>query len=883
MIKQIIYIYIFIPILVLSATFESPDKSKPPLQAIRLDQIVTIDGVLDENVWHEERGYESFTMRDPLEGKDPSEKTIVKLAYDDAALYIAARMYDSSPDSIVSRLGRRDQPLEADNVTFYIDPYYDKRSGYYFGINAGGTFYDGTLYNDDGRDHNWDGIWEGRVHTDNQGWTVEMRIPFSQLRFKNSEHTQWAVNFARHIERKKENSYIVYTPKNESGFVSRFVDLKGIEQIKSRNSLEIMPYFRTKADYTHPSVGDPFSDGSRYVPGSGMDMKYRIGGNLVVDMTVNPDFGQVEVDPAVVNLSAYETFFPEKRPFFIEGSSIFSFGHGGTLSNWGFSWDNPNFFYSRRIGRSPQREMPDYSYADIPDNSKILGAAKLTGKLGNNWNFGSINALTSREYADFDANGTRSHLEVEPQTYYGILRAQKEVDNGRQGIGFLTTAVNRQFSDELLRNDVNSESYAFGVDGWTFLESSRTWVLTGWFGGSHIRGSRERMIDVQTSSRHYFQRPDAKAFSLDSTATSMTGTAGRLLLNKQKGNVIFNTAIGYVSPSFEVNDLGFMRTTNEINGHVGGGYKWTEPRKLYRSIHLIGALYYAKDFDGSVTDKGVWQQGSFTFTNYYSLRYTVSYEAKTMESIMTRGGPGFTSPPHWSENIWFSSDSRKPVIYGMDFSQRGGGNGDWFYSVGAYLSWKPMPNFSLSFEPDMDWEYNSDQWIDMFDDATAVDTYRKRYVYSGIRRKEFSAGFRMNWTFTPRLSLQLFAQPLVSTGEYSGFKEFTDPGGYGFHTFDTDNVHYNAGSNHYTIDPDGAGPAGPFGFDNPDFDYKSLRGNAVLRWEYLPGSTLYLVWTQQRSDDEYLGDMRFERSLRRMWSSRADNIFMMKISYWLSI
>lgn len=323
-----------------------PDGEAPAtlqVQALRLNETITIDGVLFEAVWQNGSGVSQFKQRDPHEGAEPSEKTVVHIAYDDAAVYVAARMFDSAPDSIIARLGRRDANLTSDMFGFFIDPYYDRRSGFYFGLNAAGTMYDGVLYNDEWDDDSWDGVWEGRVQIDAQGWTAEMRIPYSQLRFQKKDELVWGVNFQREIARKNERNYLVFTPKNGSGFVSRFVDLVGISKITPPRRIEVLPYVTSKAEYLQHQPGDPFNDGSKYTPGMGADFKIGLGNNLTLDATVNPDFGQVEVDPAVVNLSDVETFFQEKRPFFIEGANIFQFGNGGSRSNWGFQLGQSEF------------------------------------------------------------------------------------------------------------------------------------------------------------------------------------------------------------------------------------------------------------------------------------------------------------------------------------------------------------------------------------------------------------------------------------------------------------------------------------------------------------------------------------------------------------
>lgn len=367
-----------------SARLEAPAAPSPSavtVTAIRLDGPIVLDGALSEPVWQQGTPVTRFLQSDPYEGATASERTEVRVAYDEDALYVGARMYDSHPDSIVSRLCRRDVSIQSDRFAVFLDPFHDHRSGYYFMVNAAGVQYDGTLFNDSWDDDSWDAVWQAKARLDDQGWTAEMRIPYSQLRFARANPVVWGIDLRREITRRSERAYLVYPPKSQSGFVSRFPDLVGIEGVTPGGSIELMPYVTGKAEYLNHADNDPFNDGSRYDPGGGADLRMGVGGNLTLNATVNPDFGQVEVDPAVVNLSDVESYFQEKRPFFVENSRIFSFGNEGANDYWGFNWPEPAFFYSRRIGRSPEGSVPDASFSDTPTGTQILGAAKLTGKL----------------------------------------------------------------------------------------------------------------------------------------------------------------------------------------------------------------------------------------------------------------------------------------------------------------------------------------------------------------------------------------------------------------------------------------------------------------------------------------------------------------------
>jgi hypothetical protein len=846
------------------------------VKAMRLTEPIVLDGKLSEAFWKDENAVTEFVQREPVEGAKPSEKTVVDVGFDDQAIYIGARMYDSQPNAIQARLVRRDVDTPADTFVFYVDPYHDKRTGYYFGINAAGTLYDGTLMNDNWDDNSWDGVWQGEAHVDEKGWTAEMRIPYSQLRFQEKDQYIWGVNFKRSIARNNENDYLALRPKNENVFVSRFADLQGIAKVKPQRRIEIIPYATSKAAFNHADSADPFHDGTGFDPGMGADMKFGLGTNLNLDATVNPDFGQVEVDPAVVNLSDVETFFQEKRPFFIEGASIFNFGEGGATNYWGFNWSGPSLYYSRRIGRTPQGSIPDNDFEDVPSGTTILGAAKLTGKIGNGWTIGTLHAFTGKEIADYSLNGTIQQAEVEPATYYEVTRGLKEFGEGRQGLGFITTLASRMFNQTRLEDEINSSALVYGVDGWTFLDSNKTWVLTGWTAFSNVRGNATRITDVQENSQHYFQRPDADYVEVDPKATSLNGVAARIYLNKEKGNAFFNSAFGLVSPGFDNNDVGFSFRADQYNMHVGGGYKWTKRGRYFNFAELGGAVFRTFDFGGDTTWAGLYHFGYLEFLNYYSIDYSVaSNPEETKNDTRTRGGPQTLNLPGYEGNIFVKSDNRKKLVLGV------GGNlyesePSHYRAVRASAEWKPKANLSLSVEPAYERNWTPAQWIDNFEDATAPHTYGTRYVFGELNQKTFSAGIRMNWTFTPKLSLQLYGQPLVSSGHYKDYKELARPESYDFTIYGNPAV----ANDQVTIDPDGAGPATSFKFDDPNFNFKSLRGNAILRWEYRPGSTIYFVWTQTRTDEETIGNFQLTHSLNRLWKAQADNIFLVKFSYY---
>lgn len=860
----------------------SPAKVVPAQNLKNLN--INLDGKLTEPVW-QTNPVNEFTQKDPNEGKPASEKTDVWVAYDNEYIYVAAKLYDSKPDSIDASLARRDNYISSDWFAFYVDPYNDKKSGYFFAVNAGGTMLDGILFNDSWDDWSWDGIWQSKAVVEKDGWSVEMKIPFSQMRFNQSDAMTWGVNFYREIKRNNEKSYYVMVPKKESGFVSRFASLEGLNGINPKQRLEVMPYMVQKAQYLVHDQGDPFYKSNQYKTTLGADFKIGIGSNLNVDATINPDFGQVEVDPAVINLSAFESYFNEKRPFFIEGMDNFYFGIGGANNNWGFNFGWPELFYSRRIGRSPRGETSDADFVKYPSETRILGAAKLTGKLSETTTIGAISAITERTYATLWNNGTRTNQEIEPLTYYNVLRSRKDFNDGRQSLGVMLTGVNRAFSDNSLRENLSQNAYAFGLDGWTFLDEDKEYVLTGAFAGSYVSGTKEYLQNLQKQPYRYYQRPDASFATFDSTRTSLSGYYGRLMLNKQSGNFYLNSALGLVSPGFEQNDLGFQWMADRINFHTVLGYRWFEPDGIFRSKDIYVTYARSINFDGNTISNFIWYRFGGTFLNYYELFGGGNYNFESYNPSLTRGGPLGINPASYYFWIYGGSDSRKEFSVNgeVDFSRNSiGSKYNWF---SLSFTWKPNTQITFSIGPTYEISNSKQQWVNNFDDPTAVNTYKTRYVFSEITQHTLAANIRLNWTFSPKLSLQLFMQPFFAVGDYSNYKELAKPRtmDYNYYGQNGSTINYNQDDNVYYVDPDGSGTAQEFSFDNPDFNFKSLRGTAVLRWEVMPGSIFYFVWSHNQANFNDPGNFSFGRDFRNLWNTQGDNILLVKFSYWLDI
>lgn len=875
---------LFIPVLVFAGEKRSNPPKKDPeqkiVQAVRAEEPIEIDGELREKVW-QTGGYSDFIQSDPVDGGPPSEKTRVWVAYDRANLYVAAFLYDSEPQAIKKLLGRRDDFVDSDWFTFAVDPYYDRRSGYEFSVNPAGSIIDLALSNDVSEDETWDGVWDWKTRINGQGWTVEIRIPLNQLRFPKRDESVWGVNFGRKIMRKQEKIRFVWVPKEDIAYVSRFARLEGIRDIDPGTHIEFLPYSVGQAQYKPAETGNPFQTGHDYRGNAGFDLKVGLKSNLTLDATVNPDFGQVEVDPAVINLSAYETYYEEKRPFFIEGASLFNgFGRGGIYFNANINWPNPKFFYSRRVGRTPQGNGAREGFVDSPDRTTILGAAKVTGKLGDGWNVGFLSAVTAREFARIENSGRRMREEVEPFSWYGVFRAQKDIQQGQRGYGIMATGVNRDLRSENLGGILNKNAYGAALDGWTFLDKKRIWVAGGWFGGTRVEGGREDILRLQRSSMHYYQRPDASHVEVDPTATSLSGWGSRFSLAKQQGSFLFITQIGLLSPGFNPNDAGFQYSgSDKINITVLPAYQWTKPGKVFRNAILVGGPVRNYDFGGNKTWDGYLLSLEGTLANYWYVNILAAYNPRTMSNTLTRGGPLALIPRGYQIDAFVETDSRKAVVFEASTSlyRRPGEGTEWM--GGVEMRWKPKSNINVSLEPEYSVQTSEIQWVSRVEDPLMTSTYGSRYIFGRIDQKILSSEVRLNWIFTPKMTLQLYLQPFIAVGRYDKFKELARPKSYSYNVYGDGGSTIAHDGEGYRVDPDGGGPADPFTIENPDFSVKSLRGTAVLRWEYHPGSLLYFVWTQNRADYAHPGELRLRRDLGDLLTAPGDNIFLLKVSY----
>jgi hypothetical protein len=854
-----------------------------------------VDGKLDDEAWILAEPVTVFTQFAPLQGEPSTERTEVRIVYDGEAIYIGATLRDSDPNGVRTQLGRRDAFTRADRFGVMFDSYHDHRTAFGFFVNPSGVKGDEIIGNDGGSgDDTWDPVWDVATSRDSAGWAVEMRIPFSQLRYPPAPSHVWGINLYRYIQRKAEEAAFAWRPATERGHSSFFGHLYGLEGLPQPRRLEILPYATARQERIEPVVApgappDPFNDGSVERAGLGVDFKYGLTSNLTLDVTINPDFGQVEADPAVVNLSAFESFFEERRPFFIEGADIFR--TGGT-----------QYFYSRRVGRAPQGYSiyrgPD-SYSDAPDNATILGAAKLSGRTAGGWSIGLLEAVTAREYATVDSAGVRFRDEVEPLTNYAVLRAKRDYNGGTRTLGFILTSVVRDLGEPRLRF-LRSTAWAGGMDFSSRFARNR-YSVSGSFGFSNVRGDTLAIQLAQLSSARYYQRPDADYLEYRPYRHQLNGWRTALSGGKVSGDWVFNVSMDATSPGFEVNDAGFQTSADNIGLFSNVGRRWTRPGKVFRFANLFARGGGNWNFGGDRTSTFAGVNWFGQFLNYYSINGNINRSFRALSDNLTRGGPLGVQPAQWNSFVGFSTDFRKPwqVFIGSFYARNElGGYG---HGVFADFSVRPTSTLSLSIGPDLNNSRGIMQYVTSTADPTAVATYGRRYIFAELRQKSADVSLRLNVTFSPTLSLQLYTQAFDATGDYQRFKELAAPRTTDFvvygvtpgsnltpHCFD-DSGEVACGPDapppaYYDADPDGAsGPRPSTAIGNPDFSFRSLRGNLVLRWEYRPGSTLFAVWTT--SCGAFSPNPRFSLpgDFGSLCRGADENVFAVKANYWMSL
>ena len=828
-----------------------------------------VDGRLDDAAWHAATPLEDFVQQRPLEGEAPTERTQVYILYDEEALYIGARMYRRDPRAISRSLTRRDGQGNAERLAITFDPQLDRRTGVGFSISAAGVRSDYRHTRDsehEGRESQYDPVWDAAAAVDSTGWTAEARIPFSQLRFPRGERQRWGFQLDRWMPDKNETVRWVMTPQRETGYISRFGTLEGLNGIRATRPVELVPYVAGDATRRASSAADNPLD-HPYAGRVGVDAKVGVGSSLTLDATMNPDFGQVDADPAEVNLSAFETFFEERRPFFTEGSELLR-GQGA------------QYFYSRRIG-APPHAGADGDFVDMPRASTILGAAKLTGRLPSRLSVGGLLAVTAAERAraHFVDSAVTRHVAVEPRTAYAMLRLQQEVGSQASTLGGAVTAVRRDFGgEERLANLLTREAYYAGAD-WRLRWQQGRYALSGWAGASYVGGDTGAINRLQRNSARFFQRPDAERGRYDPARRSLAGYTASIRADKDAGTrILWGAQVNFESPGYEVNDLGRLSSTDDIEYNADIQIRETLPGRYLQNWRLGFDTRGAWNYEG-VHQENNWNQNtSLTFHNFWNLNVRSTIELPALSDAMTRGGPYMATGREWRQEVRLNSASGARTGWRVNGAYSVDEYGALRRNAGAQLTLRPAPSWALSVEPS--WNEGTEPRQYVTEVAGGTRTFGTRYVFAHIDRTTIATRFRLNYAFSPTLTIEGYAEPFLASGEYSRFGELEAPRTSRLREYGTDGTTVVRNDDGSATVTDGVAS---FTLDNRDFHVRSFRSNLVIRWEWNPGSTLFLVWQQNRRSTVALGDpVRFNELLRTTRAA-GDNFLSLKVTYWLPV
>ena len=828
---------------------------------------IRLDGRLDEPAWQSAPPIRDFVQKEPVEGAPPSDEMEVRLVYDNTALYVGARLSSDTP--IQAPMGRRDEGDQAEHLLVSIDSYLDRRTASTFGVTASGVRLDHYYATDDdwNADEGFDPVWQARTSVDEAGWSAEFWIPFSQLRFNDRSPQVWGMNIQRWVPTRNEEIFWEMVPRTEEGWASHFGDLLGIDGIRPSRRIELLPYLSTSSHLVGDLVpGDPFNGGINPSGGIGLDAKLGLGPNLTLEATLNPDFGQVEADPAEVNLSAFETFFQERRPFFLEGNDLLE----GSVNN---------YYYSRRIGAQPQGRASG-EFVDYPSTSTILGAAKLTGRLSSGTSVGMLAAVTSEESArTFDSPQSFDRTRVAPRTTYGVGRVLQEFGPPGSTFGLMTTVVHRHLEENdplaqrLTRN-------ALTLSGDSLLRLGDGEYELGMYSGvTYVDGDAAAIARLQRSSARYFQRPDADYVEFDPERTSLSGVKAGVGLERRNGrHWLWEVGAEIESPEFEANDIGRLRSSD---GRLARGeleYRQTTPGRWWRAYSLRVDNRFEWNYGGERQRARVQAQAQVTWPNFWETELSLATDLRLQDERLTRGGPLMQVPRTWRSRLQVESSEASRMRGELTLAYGRSEDGGLGFDLGTQLTWQPGMRWQVSVSPEYDREVQTQQYIDALEGGRAA-TFNTRYIFGHIDRSTYSTEIRMTYTFKPDLTLDLYAEPFAASGRYSHFGELAQPRTRDVLTYGTDG----------TIEerlPDGSrritDGSATFVLPNLDFNVQSFRSNVVLRWEWRAGSTLYLVWQQDRSARETLGRRATAGDMFSSLGSTGDHFFVVKASFWVS-
>ena len=849
---------------------DSINNQNKPLRIYNTTRLITakpiIDGVLNDPCWETGEWSGDFIQWIPKEGAKPSQPTQMKILYDDKNLYVALRAFDNEPSKISRKAGRRDE-FAGDIMGVNFDSYHDHRTGFEFSVTAAGQKIDLILTNPSVGDMNWNAVWYVKTGLEDSAWVAEYEIPLSQLRYSGDKEQVWGMHAWRWIDRLSEESDWEPQTLTSPGMLYLFGELHGIKDLPKSRRIEIMPYALGKLKTFEKVPLNPFADKGRIGMGNvGLDAKIGLSSNFTADLTINPDFGQVESDPSVMNLTAFETFYEEKRPFFLEGENIFKFELG-----------DASLFYSRRIGHAPvyRPDLAANEYLKYPDNTSILSAVKISGKSSKGLAVGVLQSLTANENAQLYSGGIQRNVRVEPLTSYTVGRVQQDFNEGTTVLGGIFTSTNRFINDPYLKF-LNQNAYTGGID---FLHQwkQKEFYLDAKIIASTINGSTEAIQNLQLSSARYFQRPDTDKKRFDPSLTQLSGQGGHLKIGKgSKGLWRYSTEINWKSPGLDLNDMGYMQVSDLVTQGSDLSYFVNKPVSVFRTYSVSLHQFNNWDYDMNYLNSGFYFTSAFEFLNRWSVSPLVHYQFESLDNHLLRGGDAMLLPPYVGGSINVHTDYSKKFYVGVIVDHSASDN-DSYRNTALQTSATVIPFNVLKLSVSLNYSKNSDnlQYV-----ATEILSPNNKYILAHLDQKTLGATFRIDYNITPELSLQYYASPFASVGKYSAFKEVTNPRAEFYaDRFSLLNTEYS--NNDYQVGARDGIPA--YSINNPDFTFNQFRSNLVFRWEYRPGSQVFLVWGNERTGWRNDSSSKVGDAISQLKSVIPNNIFLVKLNYWFSL
>jgi len=880
-IRRIGSVFLFTYLIFLSISSSAQTHILPVKRDYKTERILdiqrpVIDGKLTDAIWEEENWATDFIQREPNENIAPSEQTAFKIVYDAKYIYVGIRNYDTKPSEINTWMSRRDG-FEGDYVEVIFDSYYDLRSAFSLTVTAAGVKGDKVItLNGSQEDLSWNPIWYTKSHIDEKGWTAEMKIPFSQLRFGDDLKNVWGLQVKRKFFRNDEISVWQRIPLDASGWVSEFGKLLGLKGLKSQKQIEIQPFLVTSLENFEKEPENPFRDSDKKSVNMGLDGKIGISNDLTLDFTINPDFGQVEADPAAIALDGFQLFFEEQRPFFVENKNIFNYQFSSPVIGGQFSSDN--LFYSRRIGRNPQGSATvlEGEFVKVPERTTILGAVKFSGKTKEGLSIGVLESITANEYARVHTGSHTKKELVEPLTNYFVARVQQDFNNKNTFIGGIITSTKRKIEGSV--DFLHTSALSAGLD------VLHQWKERSWYAGlnlvmSQVKGSEQAILRTQRSIAHLFQRVDASHVFIDSSRTSLAGTGGDVKFGKAgRGHVKFEVGLTWRSPELELNDVGFLREADDIQNYAGITYSSLKPFGVFRKASVGYRHWLVWDFEGNSNYFDWDVEANGTFNNNWNATFGLYSQPHIYSKSLLQGGPRLFLPDQYGAWWAIGTDPRKKVFFDLNgWTKTGNADSYFLFETGIQATYQALKQFSLSFTPRLTTIKHRIQY-----NSQLIYKGEHRYIMSRLDQETLSMTVRLNYTINPNLSIQYYGQAFITRGKYDDFNYVIHPLAKSqskqLAFFKASQISRDASLNQYVIDEDENG-VNDYSFNNPDFSFAQFRSNLVLRYEYKPGSELFLVWAQGITDFASPQGRLSESFRNQIFGKKAGNTFLLKATF----